>query len=78
MRKGGSPTLAIGLRINPYEHRCERKLRAALEFALRNTQGLGRRGRRSVNVEPLPGALLARISPPWDSAIWRAMESPRP
>ncbi len=22
MRQGGSPTLAIGLRINPYEYRC--------------------------------------------------------
>ena len=31
-----------------------------------------------MNVEPSPGALFARISPPWDSAIWRAMESPRP
>ena len=35
-------------------------------------------GRRRVNVEPLPGVLSALIWPPWDSAIWRAMESPRP
>src|SRR5687768_8068585 len=35
-------------------------------------------GRRKVNVEPLPGVLWALIWPPWDSAIWRAMDSPRP
>ena len=35
-------------------------------------------GRRRVNVEPLPGVLCALIWPPWDSAIWRAMDSPRP
>src|SRR5687767_15944123 len=35
-------------------------------------------GRRRVNVEPVPGVLSALIWPPWDSAIWRAMDSPRP
>ena len=35
-------------------------------------------GRRRVNVEPVPGVLWALIWPPWDSAIWRAMDSPRP
>ena len=31
-----------------------------------------------MNVEPVPGVLSALIWPPWDSAIWRAMDSPRP
>src|SRR5215208_2729218 len=35
-------------------------------------------GRRRVNVEPVPGVLSALIWPPWASAIWRAMDSPRP
>jgi hypothetical protein len=35
-------------------------------------------GRRSVKVEPSPGVLCASIRPPWDSAIWRAIESPKP
>ncbi len=35
-------------------------------------------GRRRVNVEPVPGVLFARIWPPWDSAIWRAIDNPRP
>src|SRR5215207_2455605 len=87
-----APTISFFRSINfllwsgAYETECgvetleaaERKLRAALEWARSNGQELGRWGRRSVNVEPSPGALLTRISPPWDSAIWRAMESPRP
>ena len=41
-------------------------------------EGRDRFGRRSVNVEPLPGVLSTLIWPPWDSAIWLAMDSPRP
>src|SRR5215218_10739750 len=41
-------------------------------------EGRDRSGRRRVNVEPVPGVLCALIWPPWDSAIWRAMDSPRP
>jgi peptidyl-dipeptidase Dcp len=41
-------------------------------------EGRDRFGRRRVNVEPLPGVLSALIWPPWASAIWRAMDSPRP
>jgi hypothetical protein len=35
-------------------------------------------GRRRGNVEPVPGVLSVLIWPPWASAIWRAMDSPRP
>jgi hypothetical protein len=41
-------------------------------------EGRDRFGRRRVNVEPVPGVLSALIWPPWASAIWRAMDSPRP
>ena len=54
---------------------------AVLAFAVALAGALGRAyvfGKRSVKVEPSPGALHARISPLWDSAIWRAMEGPRP
>src|SRR5215211_2208972 len=49
--------------------------------SLRSSGGVEGRdpfGRRRVNVEPLLGVLCALIWPPWDSAIWRAMDSPRP
>jgi hypothetical protein len=35
-------------------------------------------GSCSLTVEPSPGLLSTSILPPWASAIWRAIESPRP
>ena len=37
-----------------------------------------RRGKTSTNAEPAPTLLVASMVPPWASAIWRAMERPRP
>jgi transposase len=54
------------------------RLLGAGSLSRSGVEGRDRFGRRRVNVEPVPSVLSALIWPPWDSAIWRAMESPRP
>ena len=54
------------------------RLLGAGSLSRSGVQGRDPFGRRRVNVEPVPGVLSTFIWPPWDSAIWRAMDSPRP